>query len=372
MDHCDSGGCFYLQENMKKKMKQKPRNQDKYSDGSDLELGPSKSLDINRTSSALKMVLEMRDTAFGGRELGKAHEVLYEMFNDSDCFVTGTFSGAMTVAKMGLMISEMIDRGMLNAVVTTGAVLVHGIIETIGLSHFKCNPRNNDSENFYKGYNRIYDTIELENNLDQVEEIVKTVLNQWDCSKSLSGKTFCEEMGRYLVKNSKGRGILKSAFHKNIPVYVPVLTDSELGLDINLFRKTQMLNGETPLVFNVFDDVDDYADRIINSKTMGIFTIGGGVPRNWAQQVAPYLDIMNRKLDKKITPKRFKYAVRICPEPVQWGGLSGCTYSECVSWGKMVPEEQGGMWAEVMADATIAWPLLLRSVIERLGLEKKS
>jgi len=64
--------------------------------------------------------------------------------------------------------------------------------------------------------------------------------------------------------------------------------------------------------------------------------------------------------------KRFNYAVRVCPEPVHWGGLSGCTYTEGVSWGKFVPREEGGMWAEVLEDATIAWPLIVKAVQERM------
>ena len=104
------------------------------------------------------------------------------------------------------------------------------------------------------------------------------------------------------------------------------------------------------------------------------------MPRNWAQQVAPYLDIYYKRLvasghleasesDKASYFKRFKYAVRICPEPVELGGLSGCTYSEGVSWGKFTPREEGGEWAEVYSEATIAWPLIVKAVIERL--EKK-
>jgi deoxyhypusine synthase len=85
---------------------------------------------------------------------------------------------------------------------------------------------------------------------------------------------------------------------------------------------------------------------------MGIFTIGGGVPRNWAQQVGPYLEIQRVRVGR--------------PEPEHWGGLSGCSYSEGVSWGKFVPEEEGGRFAEVFADATIAWPLVVRAVMERI------
>jgi deoxyhypusine synthase len=99
---------------------------------------------------------------------------------------------------------------------------------------------------------------------------------------------------------------------------------------------------------------------------LGILTIGGGVPRNWAQQVGPYLDIINKRVGTGGGFKRFDYAVRICPEPVHWGGLSGCTYSEGVSWGKIKPRTEGGKYVEVFADATIAWPIVIKAVMERL------
>jgi deoxyhypusine synthase len=90
------------------------------------------------------------------------------------------------------------------------------------------------------------------------------------------------------------------------------------------------------------------------------------VPRNWAQQVGPYLEILRGRTGADEPVRRYKYAVRICPEPEHWGGLSGCSYSEGVSWGKFVPESDGGRHVEVHADATIAWPIIVRAVIERL------
>ena len=65
--------------------------------------------------------------------------------------------------------------------------------------------------------------------------------------------------------------------------------------------------------------------------------------------------------------RRYRYAVRICPEPEHWGGLSGCSYTEGVSWGKFVPESEGGKHVEVHADATIAWPIVVRALIERFA-----
>jgi deoxyhypusine synthase len=82
--------------------------------------------------------------------------------------------------------------------------------------------------------------------------------------------------------------------------------------------------------------------------------------------VGPYIDITNHRLGLSLRPPRYRYAVRICPEPVHWGGLSGCTYSEGVSWGKFVPPAEGGRFAEVYADATTVWPLLVKGVLEEL------
>ena len=89
------------------------------------------------------------------------------------------------------------------------------------------------------------------------------------------------------------------------------------------------------------------------------------MPRNWAQQVAPYIEIRNTRLGLNVSPPRFQYGVRICPEPDYWGGLSGCTYQEGISWGKFVPPAEGGRFAEVLSDATLVWPLLMVGLLER-------
>jgi deoxyhypusine synthase len=120
--------------------------------------------------------------------------------------------------------------------------------------------------------------------------------------------------------------------------------------------------------YNPFLDLSSFARFALEAKKLGIFTIGGGVPRNWAQEVGPYIDISNSRLGTSLKAPRYHYAVRICPEPVHWGGLSGCTYSEGVSWGKFVPPSEGGRFAEVYADATTVWPLLMKGVLEELGL----
>jgi deoxyhypusine synthase len=109
---------------------------------------------------------------------------------------------------------------------------------------------------------------------------------------------------------------------------------------------------------------------MLATKRMGILTVGGGVPRNWAQQFGVYAELLARRGYEKLPLKRYHYGVRICPEPVNWGGLSGSTYSEAVSWGKFVPAEEGGRFAEVLDDATVALPLVVGAVLQRIGYIK--
>ena len=118
--------------------------------------------------------------------------------------------------------------------------------------------------------------------------------------------------------------------------------------------------------FNPYLDLQQYARWIGERERLGIITIGGGVPRNWAQQVGPYYDVMNARIETQLEVPRFHCGVRICPEPVHWGGLSGCTYSEGISWGKFVPQSEGGRFAEVYADATVVLPVLMKAVFEDL------
>ena len=344
----------------------KARDESLYGTGHEDGLEPLRPLDVGRTTSVDALVRAMAATAFGGRRLGEAADVLEAMVRDRDCFRVVTVSGAMTIAKQGLVLCEMIDRGWVDALVTTGALMTHGFVEGTGMLHFKHRPDTPDEELYRRGYNRVYDTIELEKNLDHTEHLLREALSPLPASSVLSSRLVLRLMGELLTRDGGQRAILKSAVERDVPVYVPAFTDSELGLDFAIYNRARTEQGLARLAFDPFDDLEDFADRVRQHDKLGILTIGGGVPRNWAQQIGPYLEISRARLGIDEPVRRYRYAVRICPEPEHWGGLSGCSYSEGVSWGKFVPESEGGRFAEVFADATIAWPLLVRAVLERV------
>ncbi len=330
-------------------------------------LTPIYPLDLSKVRTIDDLVRAMGRTAFTARQVGDAADVLEAMARDKDCFIVMTLAGAMTVAKMGLIFCDLIESGIVRAIVSTGALMAHGLVEATGRSHFRYDPQMDDRQLFAAGYNRVYDSLEPEVNLDHVEEVVQRILERWDPEEIVCSWRLHRRIGEYLLAHTKGRGILKSAAAHDVPVFVPAFTDSELGIDFALHQRLRSKLGQPPLRYDPFVDFEHYAETMLKTKRMGILTIGGGVPRNWAQQFGVYAELLARRGYGKLPLKRYNYGVRICPEPVHWGGLSGSTYSEAVSWGKFVPPEEGGRLAEVFDDATVALPLVAGAVLERLG-----
>lgn len=353
-----------------------------FHDGRQDGLEPLESLNPDHVQSFSDLLQAMQKTAFGGRQLGEAFDVMQTMVNDPDCLVVATLSGAMTVAKMGTLLCRMIDHGMINVIIATGALITHGLTESLGLVHYRLPHDASDTELHAKGYNRVYDTVEMEANLYDVEKVVHRALDQLDPQQPWSSATITRMIGQILHEEYAGEGVLKSAYCRGVPVYIPAFTDSEMGLDLSFWamrrairegriapnsdanaqRLNDLLSQLPP--FNPYQDLQLYAHDIVQAARTGIFTIGGGVPRNWAQQVGPYIDFMAERLDLTQRVPRFHYAVRLCPEPTHWGGLSGSTYMEGISWGKFVPPEDGGRFAEVYADATVVLPLLVQGLLE--------
>jgi deoxyhypusine synthase len=123
------------------------------------KLEPLAPLDLTKIKGVDDLVRAMGRTAFTGRQVGEGADVLEAMARDKDCFVVMTLAGAMTVAKQGLIVTELIDRGIVKAIISTGALMAHGLVEAAGRSHFKYDPKMDDMELYEAGYNRVYDTL---------------------------------------------------------------------------------------------------------------------------------------------------------------------------------------------------------------------
>ena len=241
--------------------------------------------------------------------------------------------------------------------------MAHGLVSSIGLKHYKYNPIYDDTALARHKLNRVTDTLEPETNLDTVEKVVGKALNQIDGSGPISPSLLHREIGKYLAEHyPNDRGILKSAYLHGVPVFVPAFVDSELGNDLYIHNIRRRRSGRKPILMDLERDSKALIELVTNKKRFGILTIGGGVPRNNVQNVAPLIEIINERLGKTYPERRFTYGVRVCPDRPHFGHLSGCTYSENESWRKAV---KNGVYAEVLADATQVWPFLIKYLIEK-------
>src|SRR5689334_22769952 len=252
-----------------------------FRDGAKDGLEALEPLDPDKIISFSDLLEAMGKTAFGGRHVGKAFDVLWTMIEDPDCQVAMTLSGAMTIAKMGKIITKMIDEGMVQCIVSTGALMAHGLSESVGKTHYRHDPSMSDEELFRKGYNRVYDTLEMEANLNYVEHVVAHTLKRLNHDdRPLSSEVLTRELGKTLAEELDGDGILKSAYLKKVPVYIPAFTDSEVGLDMGTWAmarevdraRSQTGHGRDLDIlrtihlscpsFNPYLDLNSYADHV--------------------------------------------------------------------------------------------------------------
>ncbi|MBI2023799.1 deoxyhypusine synthase family protein [Candidatus Giovannonibacteria bacterium] len=127
-------------------------------------------------------------------------------------------------------------------------------------------------------------------------------------------------------------------------------------------RKRQ---GRKPILIDMEKDSAELIKLVTDAPRFGIFSVGGGVPRNNTQNVAPLIEIINDRMGYELYPfRRYDMAVRIAPDQMWYGHLSGCTYSENESWRKAV---KNGTYVEIMADATQVWPFLVKYVMDKMN-----
>ena len=315
-----------------------------------------------RRTSVASLITDLAPYGGVAAQVAKGAEALHAMVSDKQCLRFLTITGAMTIAKLDLVICDMIEAGLVNAISSTGALMAHGLVSSIGLKHYKYNPVYDDTALARRKLNRVTDTLEPETNLDTVEEVIGKVIDQLKGTRPISPTVLNKLIGKYLAENYPNeRGILKSAYLCGVPVFVPAFVDSELGNDLYIHNMKRKRRGRKPILVDLEKDSRELIKLVTTAKRFGIFTIGGGVPRNNVQNVAPLIEIINERLGTNLPPRRFTYGIRICPDRPHFGHLSGCTYSENESWRKAV---KNGVYAEIQADATQVWPFLVKYILD--------
>jgi len=317
---------------------------------------PLSPIDIESSADLSQLLDSMMSGSFGARQVGRAWSVLKAISEDKDCSVVMTVSGAMTVAKLGSIFGALISRGIVSAIVTTGAVVTHALVEELGMKHYKVPDGLSDTQLAELKLNRVYDSIEPESNLEDLDRHVRRALRRLTVSRPLGSFELVRHLSEELLCDSNS-GFLTAAFRQGIDVFVPALTDSELGLSMFRFSRRRTDAG---LLYDPFVDLSQYVTWLRSQRSIAFLTLGGGVPRNWAQQMLPFLRSCEKRGRHSNLPK-VKAAIRICPDEPSLGHLSGSTYSEGITWNKFKCEDKTD-FVEIACDATIVFPILAKAL----------
>ncbi len=298
------------------------------------------------------IVESMSSMAFQARNLSRAAKIYDMMLADHDCKVILCMSGSLFSAGLKKIVHDMIMNNMIDAIVSTGAVIVDmDFFEAIGFKHYIGTPFVDDNDLRELHIDRIYDTFIDEEELRVCDQTVKVIADKLE-KRPYSSREFIKEMGKYLDEQGPkvDDSVIHAAYKMDVPIFCPAFSDCSAGFGL---LDHQRQNPDLHLSIDSVADFRELVALVTASKQSGIFMIGGGVPKNFVQDTVLGVEVdPSGKLLEDV--RMHKYAIQITVADERDGALSGSTLKEASSWGKVETNHEQMVWAE----ATIALPLI--------------
>lgn len=309
-----------------------------------------KHMKLRKGMTVNELVKEMDGAGvLGAGKVGEACRLVSGMFRDPDYTVFLTLSGAMVPAGFRDVICDLIENEYVNVLVTTGANMVHDMVEALGYRHSVGSFQADDKQLKAKNIGRIGDIYIEQKAFQSLEkwlyQTVETIPE--DKRRRIAGTELLHEIGKK-IKDSKS--ILAAASRKNVPIICPAFIDSIAGFQLWMFGQDKTLR------LDPFLDTKAIVDKVYEAKKVGIIILGGGVPKHFALFANTFREGVDAAV--QITMDR--------PEP---GGLSGASLDEAISWSKVKPKGKG---VTVICDATIAFPLIIAGALGNSHLARKT
>jgi deoxyhypusine synthase len=318
---------------------------------------PIRHLDLKEVQNLFDLVQAFQHTSFQSRNVYKCYEVFRKMLEDPECLIFLGLSGAMIPGGMRRVISDMIRMKLVDAIVSTGANMFHDLFESFGYRHYVGSEEGDDDVLRRHRIVRVYDALMDDHEINQVIHLLSRVPKELK-EGVVSSRQYLEVLGNRLRDEGS---ILKTASHYGVPIFVPALSDSSIGIGLTFLHARRKASSDGLVIDQIRDSYEIAQLKKMASVTGAIY-IGGGVPKNYIQQLGPVSELLFRK------ESGHRYAFQVTTDDPKWGGLSGCTFEEAKSWGKI---EKGSTYAAVYMDATIALPLLVGAVLQEGKVVRK-
>jgi deoxyhypusine synthase len=272
----------------------------------------------------------------GAGRLGRATEIVSRMFDDKDCYTFLSMSGPMVPGGLRNVVRHLVEKGLVQAIVTSGANIVHDLVEAYGGSHFRVPPAKDDAELREAGMGRIADIFVHEKDFELFEKGIYKFLDNLPEEKltTLAPSEFLTELGSSIEDTES---IVKQAANHGVPIFSPGLMDSMLGFHLYTYSTTKNLS------LDFVKDLRILGNIVTKQKKTGAIMLGGGLTKHFTMGST----ILRGGLDM---------AVQITLDRPEGGSLGGAPLVEGVSWQKVQTEAN---FETVIGDATILFPLLV-------------
>ncbi|MGC8551553.1 MAG: 1,9-bis(guanidino)-5-aza-nonane synthase [Phycisphaerae bacterium] len=312
-------------------------------------------IDVTTMPGIVPLVESMRAMAFSSRDLFRAADIYDRMLRDTQCAVILTLAGSLVSAGLKQIIVELIRNNMVDAIVSTGANIVdQDFFEALGFNHYVGSQFMDDTVLRDLHIDRIYDTYIDEDELRICDDTTREIADSLP-ARPHSSREFIAAMGRYLEKNAKTKdSIVLAAHQKGVPIFCPAFSDCSAGFGLIVH---QLARPDSHLTLDSAKDFRELTQIKLMNRETGIFMIGGGVPKNFTQDIVVAAEILQDDAPMH------KYAIQITVADVRDGALSSSTLKEASSWGKVdVVYEQ-----MVFSEATLALPLIAGYAYHKKG-----
>lgn len=304
-----------------------------------------------------QLLSEMKKTAFQGRKLGEVAEVWEEMLKEKNLTIIFGLAGSMSTAGQWKIINWLIENRFIDVIVSTGANISEDILEAMGGNYWQGSDRVDDEKLQKYKIDRFYDTFADEFEYRQMEKLIADFMKTLDKNYNYSSMEFLYLFGKNLFKLGV-KSIVAIAYEKKVPIFCPAIVDSGYGI-AHLLNKKFVKNYKINI--DQMKDFEQFLEIKSKSKNTGVIFIGGGVPKDFIQLITVARSLTQSRKYERIYPH--KYAIQITIDSPHFGGLSGCTFEEAISWGK---ESKSGRNVQCYCDATIALPLVVHALAERI------
>ncbi|MBI3022557.1 MAG: deoxyhypusine synthase [Thaumarchaeota archaeon] len=299
-----------------------------------------------------KLLEEMSDTGFQGKRLGEVARIWVEMLHQKGLTIFLGYSGSMSTTGQWKLVKWLIENRFIDVLVSTGANISEDILDAMGYGFYQGSWLADDKKLLDLKIDRFYDVYSDEHEYRKMENLIQSFGSTLDASRAYSTREFLYEFGKFQSKEGI-MSITAAAYEQKVPVYSPGLIDSGYGVALSLL----MREGKH-IRLDQTQDMEELVQIADKSRRTGVVYIGGGVPKDTIQLSTVIKSLTNGGDEE--TPH--EYAIQITTDSPQWGGLSGCTLEEAISWGKITTNSKKR--STVYCDATIALPLVTQAIHE--------